>query len=141
MKNLFLDTNVVIDFLVNREPFAENAEKIFNHSFKKRINIFISAITYNNIFYILRKEYSQKQTIKCLVDLMKITEVIGVTKSILESSLKSEFNDFEDAIQYYSATSINKMDVIVTRNIKDFKKSDLPVLTPDEVISIITNGN
>ena len=141
MKNLFLDTNVVIDILVNREPFAENAEKIFNHSFKKRINIFISAVTYNNIFYILRKEYSQKQTIKCLVDLMKITEVIGVTKSILESSLKSEFNDFEDAIQYYSATSINKMDVIVTRNIKDFKKSDLPVLTPDEVISIITNGN
>jgi predicted nucleic acid-binding protein len=141
MKNLFLDTNVVIDFLVNREPFAENAEKIFNHSLKKRINIFISAITYNNIFYILRKQYSQKQTIKCLEDLMKITEVIGVTKSVLESSLKSNFNDFEDAIQYYSATSINKMDVIITRNIKDFKKSDLPVLTPDELINIITKGN
>jgi predicted nucleic acid-binding protein len=140
MKNLFLDTNVVIDYIANREPFADSALKIFDLAFKNKIKIFISAITYNNIYYILKKFYTHKETLLLLDNLMENTEVIDVTKTILEKSIKSNFNDFEDAIQYYSATSINKIEVIITRNTKDFKKSDLPVLTTNEAIKIIIQG-
>lgn len=139
MQQLFLDTNVVIDFLADRKPFSIPAARIFNYSAESKINLFISAVSYNNIYYILRQSLTSKETIKLLDELSELTDIADVTKSIIKRSLKTDFKDFEDAIQYHCALSISKLDAIVTRNTKDFKKSILPVLTPEEAISVLQN--
>jgi hypothetical protein len=82
---------------------------------------------------------SHTETIKHLEDLSEMTEIVDVTKTIIKKSLKSDFKDFEDAIQYHCALSIGKIDCIVTRDGKDFKKSILPVMNPQEAIGIINS--
>lgn len=137
MKGIFLDTNVLIDFFANRKPFSMEAAKLFNFSFKKEINIYISAVSYNNIYYILRQSCSHTETIKMLAELNEWTDIIDVTKDIIKKSIKSDFKDFEDAIQYNCAKSLSKIDFIVTRDTKDFKSSSLPILTPKEAVSFV----
>ncbi len=137
MKHIFLDTNVLIDFLADRKPFSLDAAKIFNYSFKKRITIYVAAVSFNNIYYIMRQSCSHAATIKILSELEEWTEVVDVSKAIIQKSLKSEFKDFEDAIQYACAKAIPKIDCIVTRNTKDFKASLLPVFTPKEALTLI----
>lgn len=137
MKNIFLDTNVLIDFFADRKPFSMEAARLFNYSIKKKINLYISAVSYNNIYYILRQSCSHIETIKMLTELNEWTVIIGVSKEIINKSLKSDFKDFEDAIQYNCAKSLNKIDFIVTRDTKDFKTSSLPILTPKEAVTLI----
>ena len=137
MKSIFLDTNVLIDFFADRKPFSIEAARLFNYSFKKKINIYISAVSYNNIYYILRQSCSHTETIKILTELNEWTDIIDVSKDIINKSLKSDFKDFEDAIQYNCAKSLNKIDFIVTRDTKDFKTSSLPILTPKEAVTLI----
>jgi len=141
MKNIFLDTNVLIDFFADRKPFSMEAAKLFNYSFKKEINIYISAVSYNNIYYILRQSCSHTETINMLAELNEWTDIIDVSKDIIKKSIKSDFKDFEDAIQYNCAKSLSKIDFIVTRDTKDFKSSSLPVLTPKEAVSLVESTN
>jgi predicted nucleic acid-binding protein len=138
MKNIFMDTNVVIDFLANRQPFSLDAARLFTMSVETKIKIYISAVSYNNIYYILRQSLTNNASIKLLEELADITEITDVTNKIIRQSLKTDFKDYEDAIQYYSALSIPYVDFIVTRNTKDFKKSSLPVLTPSEAIASLS---
>jgi predicted nucleic acid-binding protein len=137
MKTIFLDTNVIIDFLADRRPFSLIAAEIFTASLSGKVNIYISAISYNNIYYILRQSLSHPETIKLLEELSEMAEIVDVTKTIIKKSLKSDFKDFEDAIQYNCALTVKKIDFIVTRNSKDYKKSSLPVMNPQEAIGII----
>ena len=137
MKNIFLDTNVLIDFFADRKPISLNAAKLFDYSLKRKINIYISAISYNNIYYIIRQSLSHSETIKLLTEISEWTNVIDLTKDIINKSLKSDFKDFDNAIQYNCAKSLKKIDCIVTRNTKDFKTSSLPILTPKEAMSLI----
>ena len=137
MKNIFLDTNVVIDFLADRRPFSLSAASIFNYSLQGKARVYISAVSYNNIYYILRQSLSNGETIKLLDDLCEMTEITDVTKAIIKASLKTNFKDFEDAIQYNCALSIKNLDFIVTRDTKDFKQSAMPVLTSEEAVSSI----
>lgn len=137
MKHIFLDTNVLIDFFADRKPFSIDAAKLFDYSFKKKINSYISAVSYNNMYYILRQSFSHAQTIKMLSELNEWTHIIDVSGEVIKKSLKSDFKDFEDAIQYNCAKSFPKIDFIVTRNTKDYKTSSLPVLTPKEAITLI----
>lgn len=139
MKIIFLDTNVIIDFLADRRPFSLTAAEIFDAALSEKVKIFISSVSYNNIYYILRQSLSHSVTIGLLEELSEMTEIVDVTKTIIKKSLKSEFKDFEDAIQYNAALTVNKIDFIVTRDSKDFKKSSLPVMNPQEAIGII-NG-
>jgi predicted nucleic acid-binding protein len=137
MINIFLDTNVLIDFLADRRPFSLEAARLFDNSLKRKIRIFISAVSYNNIYYILRQSFSHNETIKLLAELNEWTEIIDVSKDIIEKSIRSVFNDFEDAIQYYCALSTSKIEFIVTRDTKDFKTKTIPILTPKEANSLI----
>ncbi|MBK7884370.1 MAG: PIN domain-containing protein [Chitinophagaceae bacterium] len=139
MKNIFLDTNVIIDFLANRQPFSIYAAKLFNYSFLKKAKIYVSAVSYNNIYYILKQSLPNKETIELLNELSEMVDGADVTKSVISKTLKTDFKDFEDAIQYYCALSLSKIDFIVTRDTKDFKKSSIPVLTPTEAISLLEN--
>jgi predicted nucleic acid-binding protein len=141
MKNIFLDTNILIDFFADRKPFSIEAAKLFNYSFKKKINIYISAVSYNNIYYIMRQSFSHVETIKMLSELNEWSDIIDVSKDVIKKALESDFKDFEDAIQYNCAKSFHKIDFIVTRDTKDFKKSTLPILTPKEALTLIESIN
>lgn len=137
MKNLFLDTNVVIDVLANRQPYVQPAAQLFDLAEKGKINLFISALSYATLYYIIKKNCTHKEMISLLQDLNGLTETLDVTKDIITKSLMSDFRDFEDSIQYNTALSNKKINVIVTRNVKDYKNSSIAVLTPDEALSII----
>ena len=141
MKSIFLDTNVLIDFFADRKPFSIDAARLFDYSLKKKITIYISAVSYNNIYYIIRQSLSHAETIKMLTEISEWTNVIDLTKDIINKSLTSDFKDFEDAIQYHCAKSNNKIDLIVTRNTKDFKISSLPILTPKEAVALIESAS
>ena len=135
MKHIFMDTNVVIDFLANRQPFSLDAARLFNMAINEKAAIYISAVSYNNIYYILRQSLSNDAAIKLLTELADMTEIIDVTRLIIRQALKSGFKDYEDAIQYYCALGNRDIDFIVTRDTKDFKKSTLSVMTPSEAVS------
>ena len=141
MKYIFLDTNIVIDFLADRKPFSLAAAKLFNFSILGKAKIYVSAVSYNNIYYILRQSHSSLEAIKLLDELSEMTEITDVTKSIIKKSLQSDFKDFEDAIQYNCALTLSKIDFIVTRDTKDFKKSSLSIMTPGEAVSLIENSS
>lgn len=141
MKHIFLDTNVLIDFLADRKPFSVEAAKLFNYSFKKKVTIYVAAVSYNNIYYILRQSCTHSETIKILAELQDWTEAIDVSKDVIRKALKSEFKDFEDAIQYNCAKTLNKIDCIVTRDTKDFKTSSIPTMTPKEALTMIESAS
>lgn len=137
MKNLFLDTNIIIDVIANRKPFSFPAARLLNHSENGKVNLFISALSYSHIYYIVKKTSSHKEMLTILRDLEGVTGTLNVTKEIISSALHSDFNDFEDAIQYNTALASGAVDAIVTRDIRGYKKSRLTVLTPDEALGII----
>jgi len=137
MKHIFMDTNVIIDFLANRQPFLLDSAKLFNYAATGKIKIFISAVSYNNIYYILRRSLTNVITINLLEELTDITEITDVSRDIIRQSLKTDFKDYEDAIQYHCALSVPDVSFIVARNTKDFKKSKLSVLTPMEAVAAL----
>lgn len=130
-----MDTNIVIDFLANRQPFAMNAARIFDHAVNGRARIFIAAVSYNNIYYILSQHMGANAALSLLEELAAITEIADVTDAVIRQSLKAGFKDYEDAIQYCCALAIPDLDFIVTRNTRDFKKSKLAVLNPSEALA------
>jgi predicted nucleic acid-binding protein len=133
----YIDTNVLIDFLADRKPFSESATTLFDLAVKKKIKLYISAISYNNIYYILQRENkSHKKTIALLELLSEDCQILDATKTILQSAMRSDFKDFEDAIQYYSGKGQVGINAIVTRNPKDYVVKDLAILSPDEAISL-----
>lgn len=140
MKHVFLDTNIVNAFLADRKPFYLFAAKLFNFSIMGKAKIYVSAVSYNNIYYIVRQSHSSAITMKLLDELCEMTEVADVTNGIIKKSLKSDFKDFEDAIQYNCALSLPKVDFIVTRDTKDFKKSELSIMTPEEAVRLLENA-
>ena len=139
MKRIFIDTNVVIDFLADRRPFSIDAARLFDMAIDGRVKIYISAVSYNNIYYILRQSLTNSATIKLLEELAAMSEIADVTNNVIRQSLKTDFNDYEDAIQYFCAMAVSGIDCIITRDTKDFKKSTISVLTPSEAIAALSN--
>lgn len=133
-EKLFLDTNVVIDLLGEREPFYESAAKIATLADKEKIDIYVSALTYSIVYFILVR-FENKEIVKEKIGKFKvIAKTSDLTDKVIGKGLLSDFPDFENSLQYYSALESN-CDIIITRNSKDFKKSDLPVLTPEEYLN------
>ena len=141
MINFFLDTNIVIDFLTDRKPFSSLAGKLFNYSEKGEVKLYLSAVSYINIYYVVRKVSSHKETIKILSRLEEMTEIIDTTSSTIKNAIDSEFKDFEDALQYYSAKLNTNINGIVTRNGGDFKHSTISILTPEEAIRFMESAS
>ena len=133
MKRLLLDTNIILDIALKREPHFELSSKIFELIDKKRIIGYITASTVTDIYYISRKEKGNKIAIEFISNLIEIVDVIGVDKSIIVKALKSNLKDFEDAVQV-SAAEYYEIEIIVTRNKSDFLNSGLEILTPKELI-------
>jgi predicted nucleic acid-binding protein len=137
MKNIFIDTNVIIDFLGNRESFSNAATDLFDLYADNKKKLFVAAISYTNVYYLLYKQIkSHKTVISHLSTLYELTELIDINTSVINQSIHSEFTDFEDAVQFYAALSNKKIDIIVSRDKKGFKKSTLPVLDVEQAIRV-----
>ena len=139
MNNVFIDTDVIIDFLVDRKPFSMEAAVLFSLIDQNKLKGFVSSLCFSNLYYILRKVGSHKKVIKSLQDLSDIVEILEVESGIIKSALLSEFKDFEDAIQYFSSMKFKNIECIITRNIKDYKDSYLPVMTPETFLVTFEN--
>jgi predicted nucleic acid-binding protein len=140
MMHLFLDTNIVIDFLTDRKPFSHHAARLFDYSDKGRVKLYLTAVSYNNTYYILRKLSSHKEAIKTMKALEGLTETLDTTASSVKSALQADFRDFEDAIQYFAAKESGVMNGIVTRNTADFKRSTLPIWTPEQAVNLVEHS-
>ena len=135
---LFIDSDVVIDFFTDRTPFANAASEIFELNENGNVALYLSAVSINNIYYIVRKYLGHKKTLEIIDILTEMTEIIGTTKQEILQALKNNFKDFEDSIQYSSALNIRGLDAIITRNIKDYKNSKIAVMTPTNFLKMRT---
>ena len=132
MKKVFLDTNILVDLIADRKPFSKYAIEIFTKAEEKKIEIFTSSHSIATTHYLLKKYLDEKSLREVLYNLLDFISVIQVDIDILKKGLRSKHKDFEDAVQIICASSIGNIDCIVTRNTKDFKNSEIIVLTPDE---------
>jgi predicted nucleic acid-binding protein len=138
MDRLFLDTNVVIDLLGEREAFYDAIAKIVSLADKGKIQLTVSALTYSTAFYILSR-FESKDIVKEKIRKFKtIAKTADLTDKIIDKGLSSKFADFEDALQYFCALKTD-CTIIVTRNEKDFKVSEIPVFSPNEYLSKLKN--
>ena len=136
MNKVLIDTDVILDFFFDRKPFSENASKILSLCESKEIVGFITPIIISNVYYLLRQTAKHERVIEKLTLLISFLEVSIVNKRVIIEALSSDFKDFEDALQNYSAEQNNEVDIIITRNIKDYKNSRLPVMLPDNYLKI-----
>jgi len=135
MKKILIDTNIVIDLLSKRKDFYDDAANLFSQADKKELNLTISSLTFANTNYILTKLKSATEAREILRKFKVLVELLSLDDKITELALSDEsFPDFEDGLQYYSAIE-NDVDIIITRNKKDFKNSKLPVLTAKEYLA------
>ncbi len=137
MKNVLIDTDVILDFFFNRKPFADQAAIILNYCANKQLNGYVTPVIISNSYYILRRTASHQKVIDKLKLLLSIIDILTIDKESIEKALNSKFKDFEDALQNYAAESYGKIDVIITRNTKDFKKSEIAVLTPTAYLALL----
>lgn len=137
MKNLFIDTNIVIDLLSRREPFYDESATLFSLADQKIIEINISSLTVANTSYTLLRQISTKKTKEVLRKLRLIVNILPLDDKIIGLALNDDsFSDFEDGLQYFTAIE-NNQDIIITRNLKDFKASKLPVMTARQFLEIM----
>lgn len=137
MKKLLIDTNIIIDLLAKREPFYYEAALLFTLADKNKIQLSISSLTFANINYILLQSKKPDEAKLILRKLKLIVQVLSLDEKVVGLSLNdNDFKDFEDALQYFSAIE-NEVDIIITRNLKDFQKAKLPVMTAAQFLKSI----
>jgi predicted nucleic acid-binding protein len=137
MKRVLLDTNIIIDLLAKREPFDQDARKLFSFADKEKVILYTSALSIANISYVLLRKRKPEETKQILRKLKLLIGILCLDEKVINLALNdNEFNDFEDCLQYYSALE-NKIEIIVTRNLKDFENSKIPVMTARQLNEII----
>ena len=134
MKVLF-DTNIILDFALERQPWFTNSEQIIYFAEQKLIVGYVSASTISDLYYIIRKSKGKELAIEFIVNLTTICQIAAVDSLVISMALNVNFQDFEDAIQYNTAV-INNLDAIVTRNSQDFPVQTPRILTPNQLIPI-----
>ena len=134
MNKLFIDTNIVIDLLAKRQPFYADAARLFSLADKNKVDLSISALTFANTHYTLLKGGKSDDSKSILRKLKLIVTLFPLNDKIIDLALNdTTFKDFEDGLQYFTAIE-NNQDIIITRNLKDFKKSKLPVMTAEQFL-------
>jgi len=133
MKNLLIDTNIILDLLAKRQPFYDFAAELFSLADKKKIKLYTSSLSIINTNYILSKTLSEKEAREILRKFRILVKILSCDEKIIDLGLNSHFKDFEDSVQYFTATE-NNINGIITRNLKDFKSSQIPVMTAEEFL-------
>ena len=136
MTKVFVDTDVCIDLLSGRKPFNMTAEILFSLADKRIIKIYVSSLSFANIDYVLRSQYSTVHSRQIIAKFKTLVHVLAVDNKTIDLAIASDFNDFEDAIQYACAIE-NNLTTLITRNIKDYKKATIKIVTPETFVSRI----
>ena len=132
MKNVLLDSDIIMDFFLDREPHSKYTSYILSQIELKKLNGFMTAVIICNVYYLLRRVSTHERVIKKLNQLMTLTDLLTIDKKVALKAMNSKFKDFEDALQNYACESNGKIDLILTRNTKDYKKSEISVMTPEQ---------
>ena len=137
MKHVFIDINILMDIFAERKPFVENALRIYILGSENKLKLYTSSNTITTLHYLLKKIILEEKTRQVLANIIENVSIIPVDINVIEKSLESTHKDFEDAIQIFSAQSIDDMDCIVTRDLKDYKNASIKAFTPDEFLSTL----
>lgn len=134
MSKVFVDTDICIDLLSGRQPFHSVAQKLFSKADNGQVKLYVSSLSFSNIDYVLRSQYSASPSRKIIAKFKTLVTVLTVDSKTIDLAIASDFSDFEDAIQYYSAIE-HGLTTFLTRNIKDYKKATIKVMTPDTYLT------
>jgi predicted nucleic acid-binding protein len=132
-KKLFVDSDIILDLLAERPAFYGNAAKIFTWAYKKKFELYTTAVVLANVFYILRKINGNDKTKEQIKDLRLLVKILPIDENIVDMALRSKFDDFEDGLQYYAAKEQNLFGII-TRNLRDYKVKEIVIQTSEEFV-------
>lgn len=136
---LLIDTNIVLDVLLKREPFFEDGIKVMKLAGRDDVQEYISASAITDIYYIANRMLKNKQTVRNLIEkLLKVISIASVSEEEIKMAFALEWNDFEDSVQY-SVAVMGEMDGLVTRNPNDFKQSEIPIWLPEQILEKLKN--
>ena len=133
MIKLFVDSDIILDLLAERDPHYIHAARLFTLINQNKIIAYTSPLIFANLHYLLKKQTTNSVALKSLRKLKTLINILPIDERVIEQSLNSEFNDFEDAIQYYTAVN-NGITLIITRNKIDYKRSKIDILTAEEFL-------
>lgn len=136
MDKIFVDSDILLDFLLDRIPFSESATQLIDLAYNKKVELYTSPLIIANVVYVSRKNLGIQIVKQVIEKLLQIIEILPITESEIKQALASDFNDFEDAIQNFCASQKNDIQYLITRNKKDFKHSQLQVISPSEYLLI-----
>ena len=134
MSRIFLDTNVILDLLGERVPFFDSIAKVATLADQKKLTLIVSPLSFTTVDYVLNKYESSESVLNKLRKFKIICEIFEVNEETIDKALNSNFKDFEDAVQYFTALQSN-CSIIITRNGKDFKNATIPIMTAEEYLS------
>ncbi len=137
MDKVLIDTDVILDFFFDKQPYVEYSAQVIGLCETKKIIGFITPVIYSNVYYILRRTARHDKVIDNLKQLLMITDVLLMDKEVVSNALNSGFKDFEGSLQNFAAMKHGEIDVKLTRNLKDFSKSEIGILTPESYIKSI----
>ncbi len=133
MRKIFLDTNIILDLLAQRIPHYESIARIATLAEQRELALIASPVSFTTISYVLSKIEPFEVVLNRLRKFSILCKISEVNQETIDKSLNSDFSDFEDAVQYFSAVDAG-CKIILTRNTRDFKKSGIPVMTADEYL-------
>lgn len=137
--NIFVNSDVILDVLLVREEFFDDSCAVFNLSQEEKISLYTSSSIILNVQYVGQKLISKQKMSSTLYYLVEsFLEIINPSKTSVLNAYKSDFLDFEDAVQYYTAVEFGEINYIITRNTKDYKKTQtqIPILTPTQFLKV-----
>ncbi|MDO6438692.1 PIN domain-containing protein [Cyclobacterium sp. 1_MG-2023] len=140
MDKILIDTDVILDFFFDREPFAGFATEILNLCESDQIKGYTTPVIICNVYYLLRKTAKHEIIIEKIKQLLNIIDITLMDKEVVLGALNSKFRDFEDALQNFSAIENGEIKIILTRNVKDYKKSKLAIFTPETYLKGRASG-
>jgi len=140
MNKVLIDTDVILDFFFDRKPFADYSTQILGLCENNKIKAYITPVIISNVYYILRQTARHDKVINKLKQLLIITDVLLMDKEVVNNALNSNFKDFEDSLQNFAAVKNGKIDAIITRNLKDYKNSEIGIMSPESYIKSINAG-
>ncbi len=132
--NVFVDTNVLMDVMVNREPFFGKSARVWSLAETSQVNAAISTLTLPNLHYTLRRQHGKVFAREAMTILRDLFQLVTFDVKIVNQAIDSEIDDFEDAIQFFSALHSGAA-TLITRNPKHFPAKDIAVLTPEEFLA------
>jgi len=136
VRTLLCDINFFLDIFLKREPFYTPSARLFKKIENNELTGYLCALSFPTLFYLLSKGLRRDRAIRTLEKIRVVFRVAPVDEKVIDLSLASDFEDFEDAVQYYSALHV-KADCVITRNKADYKDNAIPVLTPEEFLATL----